>query len=111
HIFARDQGRRRRNQVIVLRWQIAAQIDDAARQYHVRQERKAPRVGLGLTKVKQPDTRRLQQHLAQRGVRCGAEKQAVDSAFKQFHRGRRVLQRTQRQIGRLDTVDRQDLLE
>ena len=89
----------------------AAEIDDPARQHHVRQEGQAPRVGFGLAEVEQANARRLQQHLDQRRFRRRTEHEAVDSPGQQFDGGRRVFERTDVQFLRLDAVHGQHLAE
>ncbi len=109
--LARDQRGGRRDQVVILVRDIAAQVDDPARQHHVRQERQAPRIGFGLRKVEQADARRLQQHLDQRRFRRRAEHQAVDAPGQQFDGGRRVGQVADRQCARHDIVGVEQLTQ
>ena len=109
--LARHQRRGGRDQMDIVRRQIAPQIDDPARQHHMRQERQAPRIRFRLGEIQQADAGRLQQHLDQRRIRRRAEHQAVDAAVQQRHRGRRVFQRAECQLTRLDPVDVQQLPE
>ena len=52
-------------QVHVGRWNVARQVDHAARQGHRAHEGKAARIRLGLDEVEEANARRLQQHLHQ----------------------------------------------
>ena len=57
-VLARDEGRHRRDQRHVARRDVAHEIDRAARQHELRQERPAPHVRIGVREAHQPEARR-----------------------------------------------------
>jgi hypothetical protein len=61
------------------------EVGDALRQRHRAEERKAPRIGLGLRELEQPDARRLQQHLHHRRLGRRGERHRVELAVEQRH--------------------------
>ena len=109
-VITRDQRCGRCDQLVVARRYVATEIDDAVRQGHLREERKAPRIRIGLREVQQPYARRLQQHLDQRRLGRRAEYHAIDLAGQQRHRRRRVVQLGQLHLLQSHTVRLQQLL-
>ena len=80
------------------------EVDDAARQRHSAQERKAARIGLGLGEVEEADPRRQQQHLHQQRLGRRGEDDRVDAALEQADDGGRLRLALQADRRRVDVV-------